>query len=65
MVRKTLLLTALLCGVVTPGWASPNAGDTAPTIAAGSWTNLPNGMTTLPQEYLKGQIVMLEFWATW
>lgn len=65
MVRKALLLSALLGSVATSALAGVKTGDLAPEITAGAWSNLPPGMKTLPQEYLKGQIVMLEFWATW
>jgi len=65
MARKTLLLMTLLGSVASPALAGVKVGDQAPAINAGGWSNLPKGMQTLPQEYLKGQIVMLEFWATW
>ena len=65
MTRKALLLMVLLGGVASPALAGVKVGDQAPAINAGDWSNLPRGLKTLPQEYLKGQIVMLEFWATW
>ena len=65
MTRKVLLLLALLGSVAIPAQAAVKVGDSAPEISAAEWTNLPKGLKTLPQEYLKGQIVMLEFWATW
>ena len=65
MFSRSLLLLALFGSVVSPALAGVNVGDPAPDITAGSWSNLPPGMKTLPPEYLKGQIVMLEFWATW
>lgn len=65
MGRKSLLLLMLLGNVASPALAGVKVGDPAPDITAGAWSNLPPGMKTLPPEYLKGQIVMLEFWATW
>ncbi|HKQ46890.1 MAG TPA: hypothetical protein VJZ71_02340 [Phycisphaerae bacterium] len=65
MVSRSLLLLALLGSVASTALAGVKIGDPAPDITAGAWSNLPPGMKTLPLEYLKGQIVMLEFWATW
>ena len=65
MFSRSLLLLALLGSAFSPAMAGVKVGDQAPDITAGSWANLAPGMKTLPPEYLKGQIVMLEFWATW
>jgi len=48
-------------------WAEPGAqtGDKAPPLSAGSWLNLPEGMKTLKAKDLTGQILFVEFWATW
>jgi hypothetical protein len=48
-------------------WAEPRAqtGDKAPPLNAGSWLNLPEGMKTLKAKDLTGQILFVEFWATW
>jgi hypothetical protein len=40
-------------------------GDRAPLIEAGVWYNLPKGLKHLAMSDLKGQIVLVEFWATW
>ena len=65
MTRKAFLFMALIASVAIPAQAGVKVGDSAPEISAAEWSNLPMGMKSLPQEYLKGQIVMLEFWATW
>ncbi len=60
---------ALLCGALTFALAVPTmaveVGDDAPEIDPGTWYNLPKGMKTIKAKDLKGQIVLIEFWATW
>lgn len=48
-----------------PAWAQPQVGEDAPGIDVGEWFNLPGGMSAVKAKDLKGQIVMVEFWATW
>ncbi|MCG8407263.1 MAG: peroxiredoxin family protein [Phycisphaerales bacterium] len=45
--------------------ASVKVGDKAPEISAGTWMNLPDGMSKVSLKDLKGQIVIIDFWATW
>jgi hypothetical protein len=45
--------------------AGVKVGDTAPPFSAGSWTNLPKGMTSVSMKDLQGRVVLLDFWATW
>ncbi|OWY70883.1 hypothetical protein B7486_14890 [cyanobacterium TDX16] len=64
--RRHLLLTSILAaGLASPATAGVKIGDEAPAISAGSWFNLPKGIESLTPAHLKGQIVMVEFWATW
>lgn len=60
---------ALLCGALTFAVAGSamavEVGDDAPEIDPGTWYNLPKGMKTIKAKDLKGQIVLVEFWATW
>ncbi len=60
---------ALLCGALTFAIVAPTlaveVGDEAPEIDPGTWYNLPKGMKTIKSKDLKGQIVLVEFWATW
>ncbi len=63
--------TALLAGACSLALAPISAqagvsvGDQAPEISAGAWYNLPGGMSKVSLKSLKGQIVVLDFWATW
>ncbi len=45
--------------------AQPQVGQKAPEVNVGEWFNLPGGMKSVQAKDLKGQIVMVEFWATW
>jgi hypothetical protein len=40
-------------------------GDKAPKLTAGSWFNLPQGMSRIRSKDLEGQVILLDFWATW
>lgn len=66
MMSRHLLMMGAVCVGLT-GWASaaPKVGESAPQIGAAHWWNLPAGMKRVGLPDLKGQIVMLEFWATW
>jgi hypothetical protein len=44
---------------------SVKVGDAAREIMAGEWFNLPGKGASPKLADFKGQIVMLEFWATW
>lgn len=60
-----LLTTAVVMGIAGPVVAEVGNGDKAPAISADAWHNLPEGSESLTPAHLKGQIVMVEFWATW
>ncbi|MCG8409604.1 MAG: hypothetical protein MI923_30730 [Phycisphaerales bacterium] len=62
---RALLLSGILALTASPVFAAANVGDKAPKIDAGAWFNLPKGMKSINPKHLKGQIVLLEFWATW
>jgi hypothetical protein len=59
------LVVAALTALPAVASAKVNVGDTAPEIKAASWYNLPEGVKSLSLKDLKGQVVMIEFWATW
>ncbi len=40
-------------------------GDRAPIVTATNWWNLPKGVKRITLNDLKGQVVLVEFWATW
>jgi len=65
MTRQMMLLSGVVALIVTPALGAPNVGDKAPKISADEWYNLPRGVKSIKQSHLDGQIVMLEFWATW
>jgi hypothetical protein len=64
MGKKTRLLTGLLAfvGAVAPALAGVKVGDKAPEIQGGKWYN-SKGAVSLAK--LRGQIVVVDFWATW
>lgn len=65
MNRLGMILPALVAFVSVPVLADVQVGDEAPKISAVDWYNLPRGIRSLKQSHLDGQIVLVEFWATW
>lgn len=65
MRKRLLICSILVAGLASPVMAGVKVGDASPVISAGSWFNLPKGIESLTPAHLKGQIVMVEFWATW
>jgi hypothetical protein len=65
MRRHLVIFSILAAGLASPVLAGAQIGDKSPAISAGSWFNLPKGIKSLTPAHLKGQIVMVEFWATW
>src|SRR5262245_29283123 len=66
MTRYGLLTGVFAFAVVTSvASAAPDIGDKAPSLAAGAWLNLPDGVSELDQADISGRIVLVEFWATW
>ncbi len=64
--RRALVLGSSLCLLLSTGaLADVGVGDKAPKLSAGSWFNLPQGMSRISMKDLKGQVVLLDFWATW
>ncbi len=66
--KRTLVIIISSCMFALAGsraMAEPQVGEKAPEIDVGEWFNLPGGMKTVQAKDLKGQIVMVEFWATW
>ena len=59
------MIAAIAALTAVPAMAGVNVGDPAPPISAGSWYNLPKGIKSLTSKHLKGQLIMVEFWATW
>ena len=62
---RALLLSGILALTTSPVFAGANVGSKAPKIDVGTWFNLPKGMKSIKPKDLKGQVVLLEFWATW
>ena len=65
MSRRILLAGAVCAALAGTAQAAPKVGDKAPQIGAAYWWNLPKGMKSMDLSDLKGQVVMVEFWATW
>jgi cytochrome c biogenesis protein CcmG, thiol:disulfide interchange protein DsbE len=62
MIRRTLLLGALLLGLAGPAGAKPpQVGDMAPDATLA----LVKGNKTIHLSELRGQVVVINFWATW
>ncbi len=62
MNKRALMFSSLMCvAIATPALAL-KVGDKAPEIHGGKWYN-SKGDVTLAK--LKGQIVLIDFWATW
>ena len=64
MGKGTRWLTGMLAfaGAVAPALAGVEVGDKAPEIHGGKWYNA-KGTVSLAK--LRGQIVVIDFWATW
>lgn len=66
MKTSVLAMLGVLGLVFAPAFAEgPEVGDKAPEVTAEKWYNLPSGIKTLKPSHLEGQIVIVEFWATW
>ncbi|MFH1419896.1 MAG: redoxin domain-containing protein [Planctomycetota bacterium] len=68
MLTKRLVLlfgVSVSAFAVSPALAEVKEGDDAPEITAVEWFNLPGDMEDISQKDLKGQIIVLDFWATW
>jgi len=64
--RGRLLIASSLCVALTSAaMADVGVGDKAPNISAGAWWNLPKGVSRISLKDLRGQVVLLDFWATW
>lgn len=65
--RIAILSSAIALAAGGVAWGGPGAevGDKAPPLSAGGWVNLPEGMKSLAAKDLAGQILFVEFWATW
>ena len=65
--RASAMLIGLVLGLAaTPAFAQKEPlkeGDKAPPLEAENWFNLPKGMKALAPSDLKGQIVIVVFWA--
>lgn len=59
-------MAVCICALASvPAYGELSPGDKAPAFSVGEWYNLPAGMKNLTLNDLKGQVVMVEFWATW
>ncbi|MBX3396255.1 MAG: redoxin domain-containing protein [Phycisphaerae bacterium] len=65
MIKRILPIICLLFVTFEPARADVNIGDKAPEITVDKWYNLPKGKKSVTKADLKGQIVVVEFWATW
>lgn len=65
MLNRILISLSLLALVTANVCADVKVGDIAPPISADKWFNLPKGKKGIKQSDLRGQIVVIEFWATW
>lgn len=65
MFKRILPIVCLSFVTVAPARAGVNVGDKSPEITVDKWYNLPKGKKAVTKADLKGQIVVVEFWATW
>lgn len=67
MVRRVgpAALTVLALAASSALGGPPEEGDRAPNVTATTWWNLPKGVKRVTLNDLKGQVVLVEFWATW
>lgn len=67
MKLSSILLIGIVALIAAPAAAPADLaiGDRAPGLTAGKWFNLPGDIKQLQRKHLKGQIVVVEFWATW
>lgn len=63
--RLFLIAVVFIGPSASTAFADASVGRPAPAVAAEQWFNLPEGVEELRPEHLKGQIVAVEFWATW
>ncbi len=64
--KRALFLSPGLCLLLAFGaMGDVGVGDKAPKLTAGSWFNLPQGMSRISSKDLAGQVILLDFWATW
>jgi thiol-disulfide isomerase/thioredoxin len=64
MQARMLVVIGILALAAAPVMAL-EVGDKAPEVKASDWYNLPGGLKSLKPSHLSGQIVLVEFWATW
>lgn len=62
MNQRTLLFASMFSVAMASPAMALKVGDKAPEIHAGKWHNAKNGVSLAK---LKGQIVLIDFWATW
>ena len=65
MMKYVLAVLGGLLILGSPAAAQTEVGDKAPEWDAEQWFNLPPGMKSLKPADVLGQIVVVEFWATW
>ena len=67
MKLSSILLVGIVALIAAPATAPADLaiGDRAPGLSAGKWFNLPGDIKQLQRKHLEGQIVVVEFWATW
>lgn len=62
MNKRALLFTSLMSVAVAAPALALEVGDKAPEIHGGKWYNSKSPVSLAK---LKGQIVLIDFWATW
>lgn len=65
MKASICLIAGIVSFAAVPASADLQVGDRAPGLSAGKWFNLPKGVKQLQRKHLQGQVVVVEFWATW